>query len=466
MNRLWFVCLAFVAFVACSKDPTAENNNDADSPTDGDADSDTDSESDADTDAGYDADENDDADEINDADENDADSPPDAEIPSGPLPYQVPTIPSIDEFTHRVYFDPDWTGAESGTIDEPYNSFSDIDYTFESDTAYLIRAGTTIDWNRHTTVAFNDVYLGKYGEGDFASIDLLHTFHPTTGVENLIVERIHFKQNGSSGWRKLVQFPDNCSHVTFANCKFEGIDVGQGFPHYGIRGSCDNFILYHSEIFHLRDDGIYGSHFPDSFFVSNYIHHVNFESGAGDGIQFEGCVSPRAYLANNVIDRSNSEQKFALIINNPLGNPTPSPGMIVEWNTFVSPQTGQGGAAVRWYAGLETMFRYNLINTETGLSGMDGWSDFLNQDEPYGVYENHEYGSAVICNQSLDDPTNLDFDDFESFQAYLFEHDLDPYGSDLDTENFWTEGSLLSCHDGVQNGDELGIDCGRSCGPC
>lgn len=46
-------------------------------------------------------------------------------------------------------------------------------------------------------------------------------------------------------------------------------------------------------------------------------------------------------------------------------------------------------------------------------------------------------GPGLICNQSLDSPDNLDFDIEAEYQSYLTAHSLEPYGSDIDTINFW-----------------------------
>jgi hypothetical protein len=118
---------------------------------------------------------------------------------------------------------------------------------------------------------------------------------------------------------------------------------------------------------------------------------------------------------------------------------------------------------VRWLAGTNNIFRKNLLNTETGIPGIAGWTQHLNQPDPYGVRDNHKVGIGDLCTTTLDDPTNLDFENFDEYTAYLTENETDPYGSDLDIENFWTVGALASCHDGTINGDESEIDCGGSC---
>ena len=71
----------------------------------------------------------------------------------------------------NFYINPDWTGAESGTYDEPWNSFSDITGLSSGDDIY-IKYGTTIHGELTIPVsgvsAANRTIVGCYdGNGDF-----------------------------------------------------------------------------------------------------------------------------------------------------------------------------------------------------------------------------------------------------------------------------------------------------------
>jgi hypothetical protein len=266
----------------------------------------------------------------------------------------------------------------------------------------------------------------------------------------VVFENLHFTRAGNGNYGQVVRFPDGGDHgiIVIANCKVIGMDTGLGFPTYCIKGSAVNTILYHNEFSYSTNDGIYGGNYAGAQIVSNWFHHNNMgglesTTSTGDCFQMENAHASEAYIANNYMDRSHTIWKFALIINSLLSL---SENIVAEWNTFIAPRTGAGGAAVRWLAGTDNMFNKNLLDTHTGIPGLDGYPQHVNQPDPYGVRDNHYVGSGDMYTGGDVNlhPSNLKFETWEEYDTYLSENkdslvtNADgAYGSDIDTANFW-----------------------------
>ncbi len=351
--------------------------------------------------------------------------------------YKVPTINSADDYGSKVYIDPsDNTGPYEGTLSNPYNAWDQI--TVSSNTAYLLKAGTTLDAISFITTG--NIYIGKYGKGAKPVV----TARLKVQSDNVTIDSIDFFYTKTSTWVPIITYSAN--YLTIANCQITGIADTDGlYPNRGIQGGGSNFTLYHCEVSYTEDDGYYGGTLQNCKFVSNYFHHNNmandpkYTGGTGDGIQFESAYADNAYLANNFIDRETTYWKFALIFNSGLSKTS---NAVCEWNTFVSPKAGNGGLAVRWLGGTNNTFTKNLINTNDGITGIGSASNLhLNQDYPYGVRDNHEFGPGKDC-AGCTSEDNLDFATEKEYEAYLAENSIERYGSDLDTANFWGKSSV------------------------
>jgi len=360
-----------------------------------------------------------------------------SQLLAGTNPYQVPVIKSKNDYAKTVYIDPTGSNGD-GSIDNPFNSWGNAIKT--ENTAYLFKAGTVNEEEVSTSV--NNIYIGRYGAGDNPIIRRLAVSSDFLTVSSLDIIYEGFV------WQ-IVYLNENSipKNTTISNCLIKGVNTGDGYPHRNIQGRCDGLTLFHNEICYSHDDGFYSPHSPNTTMVSNYFHHNNMGgvvdiNCAGDGIQFEHAEADNSYIANNFIDRQHSIWKFALIVN---ATSATQSNFVCEWNTFISPRMGNGGSAVFWYAGASNIFRKNLMNTNDGIPGIHGGIEYLNQEAPNGVRDNHEFGPGRICNQSLADPSNLDFNTFEEYQAYLELNGLTIYGSDIDTANFWGPKELTVC---------------------
>lgn len=355
------------------------------------------------------------------------------------VPYIIPEILTADFFSNKVYVDPSLLSDGDGSLNNPRNT---LDITFQSDTAYLIKSGATFTGS--VGGYFEDVYVGSYGSGGKPVI------HGTFGVgdnsRNLTIDGLRIQREGVGSYRQLLRLPDtSASYITIANSEIIGIDSGSGYPFYNMKGGGRNLVFYHNEFAYCRNDGIYGGLFENSTFVSNYFHHQNMGGvdsidSTGDGIQMEDADASNVYFANNYMDRSHTIWKFALIVNSYLSK---SENFVAEYNTFIAPRQGNGGAAVRWHAGTDNKLRRNLFDVSTGLLAVAGHILHQNQTAPYGMRDNHKVGSGPLC-YDVDQMTqpeynNLEFSNFDEYGSYLSSNpSIGQYGSDIDPENFWS----------------------------
>jgi len=348
--------------------------------------------------------------------------------------YRIPVIATADNFDKKVYIDPTVPDGGNGTKEKPYNSWKDVQ--IKSNTAYLFKSGTIFEGE--ISGVFTNNYIGNYGKG---TPPVIRRLGVSSGTDGLTVNRIHIIREGFVWQMVALSETDNGpKNVTIANCLIKGIDNGEGYPHRNIQGKCDGLVLYHNEICYSDNDGIYlASYAPNATIVSNYIHHNNLggvtaTNSAGDGVQLENAHCSNLYIANNYIDRKESNWKFCLIVNSLLNLQS---NVTCEWNTFVSPKkSSAGGTSVRWLGGTKNIYSKNLIDSWAGLPGIDTYNKHANQPEPYGIRDNIEYGPNIHC-ALCSSGDNLDFKTKEEYLAYIEKNNLEEYGSDLFIENFW-----------------------------
>jgi len=349
--------------------------------------------------------------------------------------YQIPVIKTADDYANTVYIDPDYSGIESGTFEEPYNSWDDI--TEVENTAYLIKSGTSMDG---FTVEANNNYIGKYGTGERP---VIRQYLNVQGTD-LVLDSLNVESYGDAQWQKVMDLGVT-SHVTLANSYITGLVGTYDYPHTLVVGGGEYITFYNNIMSGAKSDGLYIGSSPYFTFVRNWLINTNMggiESAyPGDAIQLEYDNYHHAYFAGNLIDRSSSMSKFGLILN----GEDLTHSVISEWNTFVAPKNGNSGAAVRWLGGENTKFNKNLIITYleeysggSAVSGIASYDVSATQEDPYGIRDNHFLGyGAMFFGVSDPDPTNLGFNTIADYETYLADNGIDPYGSDIDTSDFW-----------------------------
>lgn len=350
--------------------------------------------------------------------------------------YLTPVVKQAEEYSNTVYIDPTYSGIETGSIDEPFNSWNDIDV--QENTAYLIKSGTTLEGG--ISINANNNYIGKYGTGERP---IVMTYLTISGGD-AVIDSLNIICYGNSQYQKIIDLA-NVTNVTIANSYITGLVGSYDYPYYLVRGRGEHVTFYNNIMSGAKEDGMYIGSSPHFTFVRNWLYNTNMGgidvAYGGDGIQLEYDEYYNAYIAGNIIDRSNTMSKFCLIIN----AEELTHDVVCEWNTFIAPKNGNGGAAVRWLGGENNKFNKNLIITylhdDTSshrISGIASYDVCANQEEPYGIRDNHFYGLAnMFYGLSSYYPSNLGFSSAEEYATYLEENDIEKYGSNIDTSDFW-----------------------------
>ncbi len=254
------------------------------------------------------------------------------------------------DYTNMVYIDPEWNGCESGTISCPYNSWEDV--TWQSDTAYVQKRGTSQTITSELEIPqLSDIYIGAYGTGTrpVLSRGAAGSLFNVHSMRTLFSD-IHLQNPGSSldyGGMVIYLRGDAGGSVVY-NCTISNA----GYD--GIFSWAHGLKILYTEVYDIYVDAIWVGNSENVEIAHNYIHDANlmwFDYGpdtskaGGDAIQFMDGVGvgvDRWWIHNNVIDRSNSGNKFCFHASG-----TEQDFGIFERNTLSGPRTdGHGGASV------------------------------------------------------------------------------------------------------------------------
>ncbi len=356
---------------------------------------------------------------------------------AGCPPYEIPQIKTSQDYSKVVYIDPSASSAGSGTQSSPLTR---LPASLERNTAYLIKRGTT-----HPSISrlFHSVLIGSYGQGAMPivqGLDVNDNSHFTT-FRDLDIAR---KRTGSSDKVVELHHRNISSNITIAYCKLRGIATDGVYPYYILHHSVNGLILFNNEIYNSHNNGWWLTSQPNIKIIRNWFHHLNrggenSTTNTGDGIQAQYGMEG-FYFAGNIIDKSNSLWKYALMLNGEHHY------NVVEYNTFYPPKAGAGGAGVRWLAQEGGVFRKNLVqaidqNGKQLVVPFDTWDPHANKPAPYGIRDNHIVkvpGAGVSTNGVILHSSNAIYDGLAAYQSFLQNNPgIGLYGSDITPENFW-----------------------------
>jgi hypothetical protein len=358
--------------------------------------------------------------------------------PSHGLPYEIPTINTESNYNTIFYIDPSRSSNGNGSINSPFNV---LPSNLQQNTAYLIKRGTTHPGiNRR----FVNVLIGAYGSGSQPVI--------TGGLvvqnnsSNSTIRDLDITNQGT--WARVIEFnhQNSSQSITVAYCKIRGVKQNGRYPQYAIHHAVDGLVLFNNEIFNIDNNGWWLTPHSNIKVVRNWIHNVNKGgenngNNSGDGIQAEYGLNGM-YFAGNIIDKSNSMWKYALMLNGQQNN------NVFEYNTFYAPKAGAGGAAVRWLAHQGGIFRKNLVrsigdNGSQLVTPFDTWGPHANKAAPYGIRDNHilRVGGSinnVATNGVVISNCNKVFQSISEYNSYKANNPA-LYGSDITSANFWDQ---------------------------
>lgn len=296
---------------------------------------------------------------------------------------------------NTVYIDPNNRNDphKNGSKEHPFSSFDEV--TWADGKVYALKRGTSLH-SGSIMLHANDVTLASYGEGKRPSIISTSDFHAVStdwgDAHNVTIRDIEvYAPDAVSG----IIIRNNSTNAKIINCKIHG-------PQWGIRAltNIDGLLIHNTEIFNIADDGIFIREARNIEISHCYIHKVNQNwkppytpesEAAGDGIQLYLCN--HWHLHHNIIDRSDTGNKFCFISNNPEQNDG-----IIEYNIMIGPQNN--GSAIYLGDGRDLIIRYNYVS---GNSQSPLWSHAVDLQIYYNIFDQVNgpllvSGSAMVYN--------------------------------------------------------------------
>ncbi len=369
-----------------------------------------------------------------------------------------------------VFIDPDNSAdtAQDGSIDHPYDSFTDVSIT--SGYAYLLKRGTQTQFDGALEIGVSDLLIGAYGTGErpyFEASSNSHAIYNWSGPQNVTVRDLEIRSDG-----------DSCVRFGGASGANETIDnvVCHG-PGWGIRAfAVTGLTIVYSEIYDIRDDGIFTAENTEVEIAFNDIHDVNQNwvepytpetQAAGDAIQF--VDNNQWHVHHNRLDRTNSGNKFCFIATNPS---YPSPAVdegVFEHNLLMGPKTtGDGGASIYFGSNAANL----IVRCNTILAPSPGaiWSHSENL-----VFHGNVVSGIAALTCLANSPCTVDHNVFHAIDhdRILFSNSglvarNNIFDTDQDTVAIHNTGSLVESHnlyvqgpaggdDGIE-GDPLFVD--------
>lgn len=304
-------------------------------------------------------------------------------------------VPDAGDFAQIVYIDPSVAVSGSGASPaSPLKSWTQV--TFTSGTAYLQKCGTQETIPGRFGNPPGNILFGAYGEGPRP---ILSTSETETGDRALfqlfksgyVIRDLHIRAPHIAACIRLSAATDA---IVYNNELEDSI--------WGIRafsaGAVVNYKILRNIIHSIADDGMFVQDVHSIEIGWNFIFRVNTNwvepytpqtVAGGDSVQLHMVTN--WHVHHNVLDRSDSGNKFAFICNE--GS---DPGLF-EHNFAIGPKTtGDGGAAVYLGSGQSNyVLRYNtFVRSGTGVL-----YHFVNNILVYGnIFTRNPSGNVANAN--------------------------------------------------------------------
>lgn len=323
----------------------------------------------------------------------------DAIKPSGIYSHSKVGLKSPDEWIpsdSAIYINPSSTAiSEDGTIEYPYHSLAKI--RWKDNAVYVIKRGTVLETTATIVIAANRVTLGAYGEGSRPVIKNNSKDHTVstgwTGGTDITIRDLEINANGAVN---CIIFRDNSKNGKIINCKLHNATWGIRALNY-----VNGLLISNTEVFNIKDDGIFIKNSTNIEIANCYIHNVNQNwfvstsesSAGGDGIQLEACN--QWHIHHNEIDRTDTGNKFCFISNNPNQN-----NGIFEHNKLSGPKVN--GYSIYIGDGSNLIVRYNYIS---GPSNSPFYSHASNLKIYYNIF--NDINGPLFASNSAEVYNNL-----------------------------------------------------------
>ncbi|MFW5879826.1 MAG: right-handed parallel beta-helix repeat-containing protein [bacterium] len=278
-----------------------------------------------------------------------------------------------------IYINPSYEKQhQTGSKEFPFHSWDNIKQEYGY--TYLQLRGT-VDTVDHIFLNTSDITLGAYGEGSKPVI-YFNTQHQAHGImgwqrENISIQNLELiAPQGKS----CIYFNEGNLNWIVDSCIIHESE-------WGIRitsGNNSYHRILRTEIYNIIQDGIFVQDAHNIEIAFCFIHNVNAKwipphtsekIAAGDGVQFSRCN--QWHVHHNIIDRSNSGNKFCFISNNPLQNEG-----VLEYNTFYAPQ--KYGNCIFFGSGTNLIVRYNYFYGNKEVTAL--YNHSMNLEIYYNIF--------------------------------------------------------------------------------
>lgn len=253
-------------------------------------------------------------------------------------------VPDAEDYSTIVYIDPSAPVSGSGTSPEdPLNSWAGL--SLAEGSAYLQKCGTEAIFPT-IIVAPGNTLFGAYGEGPRPIVTVSENMTGDRGAfhlnhSDIVVRDLHVRAPKIAA---CIRIGVDAKRVTVFNCEVED-------SNWGIRCFGAQIRILKSIVHTIQDDGIFTQIASDVEIGYNYIFRVNTNwvdpytpqnVAGGDAVQLHNVSN--WHVHHNVLDRSDTGNKFAFISNVDRGHIGTG---ILDGNFMIGPKKdGDGGATV------------------------------------------------------------------------------------------------------------------------
>jgi hypothetical protein len=283
------------------------------------------------------------------------------------VPQSIVSVPlrSMADYASKVHIDPSYTGGNSdGSIAKPYTSWHQV-IPLKANTAYLQKRGTIADINGEIKLGASNILVGAYGSGSkpmvraSSSFSGFRMFSFTSSYGTVRDLYIGPGSHGVSSSYNGLDATNKPSHNMIYNNTFYKTSIVSWSDHLRV---LHNDVLYNGgDAVFIQNARFVEVGYNNVLFANQKWHSYNGPESycpesecSGDAVQFNKVFN--YYVHNNVLDRSDTGNKFAFISTESSDTPA-----IIECNVMTGPAPiGKGGATI-YGTGNNAIIRYNTL---------------------------------------------------------------------------------------------------------
>lgn len=303
----------------------------------------------------------------------------------------IDTLSFYNPPSNAVHIDPtvDSADKEDGSLQYPYNSFSDFKFVVNG--TYALKRGTTISTD-YININVDGVTLCSYGDSDQRPVikstakDQHAILTHWSGPSNITIRDIEVNAPNANS---CIRFGGNGNNLKVINCLLH-----EAYWEFRSIGAT-NVLVYNTEMHSAHDDGMFWQYCENIEISHCSVYHVNLNwqppstpetEAGGDGIQLDKCN--HWHVHHNKIDRTNSGNKFCFISNN-----TEQNDGIFEYNYCISSEYPVTGVYLG--SGKNLIVRYNYLTIPGGAPVYSHSSNLLVHHNVFSTIGSPLYSSGT-----------------------------------------------------------------------